>query len=296
MKEQFGSDGFSIVEMPSSNKISVEQFSEFENAHQYFSETERYQQSIKTAIDAKKNKPLIITEGATDWKHMKAAYDHLITDPACSDWLSSLNFDFLEYEPENSEDEYCTKLKMSGSQLQTMCEQYSLIKQPRKMIFIADCDLPTVKKALSGDGQYRKWSNNVYSFCLPIPDSRLETPDICIEHLYSDEEIKREVTFNDGTVRRIFMGNEFDNEGFSIHGEKYYCKSKDCCGPQKISIIDGSSKKKVIKPWSQDKETNYALSKMNFATYVLEAKEPFNNMNFSNFIPPFKIIRDILAD
>ena len=296
MREQFGDDGFDIIEMPSGDKISVEQFSEFENAYQYLTETTRYQQEIKAAIDKKRDKPLIITEGATDWKHMKAAYDCLITDPRCSEWLPALNFDFLEYEPENSTAENCIKLKMSGSQLQTMCEQYSLLKQPRKMIFIADCDVLSVKRALGGEDKYKDWGNSVYSFCLPIPDSRSQTPDICVEHLYSDEEIKREVILEDGIARRIFMGNEFDKEGFSIGSDKYYCKNRDCCGPQKISIIDGSDKKKVIEPWSQDSEINYALSKMNFATYVLERKEPFDCMDFSNFIPLFEIIRNILAN
>lgn len=294
MKEQFGSDGFDIIDMPSGNKISIEQFSEFENAYQYFTETERYQKEIKQAIDTKKDKPLVITEGATDWKHMKAAFNYLVADPRCSEWLPSLDFDFLEYEPENSNIENSVKLKMSGSQLQTMCEQYSLIKQPRKMIFIADCDVPTVKKALDANGTYKYWGNSVYSFCLPIPDFRRKTPDICIEHLYTDEEIKRELRFEDGTVRRIFIGNEFDKEGFSFAKEKYFCKNRDCCGPQKINIIDGSDKKKVIKPWDCNNDINYALPKMTFATYVLENKEPFVNMDFSNFIPVFELIRDIL--
>lgn len=294
MKEQFGSDGFDIIDMPSGNKISIEQFSEFENAYQYFTETERYQKEIKQAIDTKKDKPLVITEGATDWKHMKAAFNYLVADPRCSEWLPSLDFDFLEYEPENSDIENSVKLKMSGSQLQTMCEQYSLIKQPRKMIFIADCDVPTVKKALDANGTYKYWGNSVYSFCLPIPDFRRKTPDICIEHLYTDEEIKRELRFEDGIVRRIFIGNEFDKEGFSFAKEKYFCKNRDCCGPQKINIIDGSDKKKVIKPWDCNNDINYALPKMTFATYVLESKEPFVNMDFSNFIPVFELIRDIL--
>lgn len=94
MKEQFGSDGFDIIDMPSGNKISIEQFSEFENAYQYFTETERYQKEIKQAIDTKKDKPLVITEGATDWKHMKAAFNYLVADPRCSEWLPSLDFDF----------------------------------------------------------------------------------------------------------------------------------------------------------------------------------------------------------
>ncbi len=90
MKEIFGDDGFDIVELPLGQKISVEQFSEFENAYQYFAETEKYTQEIQAAIAEKNDKPLIITEGATDWKHMKAAYDSLLNDPRCSEWLPNL--------------------------------------------------------------------------------------------------------------------------------------------------------------------------------------------------------------
>lgn len=301
MREQFGEDNFDIIEMPSGAKISAEQFSEFENAYRYFTETNRYHREITDVINANNDKPLIITEGATDWKHMKAAYNALIDDSRCVEWLSSLNFKFLEYEPENSDAENCPKLKMSGSQLQTLCEQHSLISQPRKMIFIADCDVPVVKNKLGSNNRFKKWDNNVYSFCIPVPSHRSATPQICIEHLYQDEEIKREVSFTDGTVRRIFMGNEFDKEGFSINSDEFYCKNKDCCGPEKIDIIDGSDKKKVMKPWEKEKTANgepknYALSKMNFATYVLERKKPFEQMDFSCFIPIFEIIRDILAD
>jgi len=43
-------------------------------------------------------------------------------------------------------------------------------------------------------------------------------------------------------------------------------------------------------------KTNIALSKMKFATAVLEGQSPFNQMNFSNFISLFEIIRDILQE
>lgn len=189
MKEQFGEDGFDIIEMPSGDKISVEQFTEFESAYQSFKKTERYQKEIKVAIDEKNDRPLIITEGATDWKHLKAAYHKLLDDPRCSKWLASLDFDFLEYEPKNSPLENCYKLEMSGSHLQTMCEQYCLMQQPRKMIFIADSDVGTVRKALIEEGAaYKSWGNSVYSIILPLPLHRQNAriTEICIEHYYTD--------------------------------------------------------------------------------------------------------------
>lgn len=293
MREQFGDDGFDIIEMPSGEKISVEQFSEFENAYQYFTKTEKYQQEIKAAIDEKNDRPLIITEGATDWKHMKAAYRKLLDDPRCSEWLPSLEFDFLEYEPKNSAVENCCKLEMSGSQLKTMCEQYCLMKQPRKMIFIADADLKDVRNALSGnDTPNKSWGNSVYSIVLPLPSHRSTTPEICIEHYYPDDQIKLELETN-GVKRRLFMGCEFDSDGLSLD-KTMFCNERNSCGEEKIRIIDGHEKSPRVYRIVDKNKTNIALSKMKFATSVLDGQYPFDQMDFSNFIPLFETIRDIL--
>ena len=295
MREQFGEDGFDVIELPMGNRISVEQFSEFEHACRYFAETEKYHQEIKTAIDAWKNRPLIITEGATDWKHMKAAYNRLVADPRCSEWLSGLDFTFLEYEPENSPLENCYKLSMSGSQLKTMCEQYSLMQQPQKMIFIADADLKDVRNALRGkDKPYKSWGNNVYSLILPLPEHRADTPDICIEHYYSDDQLKTTIESN-GVKRRLYMGCEFDSDGLSLD-KTLFCNERNSCGEGKIRIIDGHEKSPRVYQISDTEKTNIALSKMKFAASVLEADTPFDQMDFSNFIPLFETIRDILRE
>ena len=95
-------------------------------------------------------------------------------------------------------------------------------------------------------------------------------------------------------MRRIFLGNEFDSEGFSISEENYYCKDHRACGENSIAIIDGSDTKKVIRPREQP-PVNYCLSKMQFANKILAKEPPFNNIDFSSFIPLFEIIKDITA-
>ena len=295
MKEQFGDDGYDVIEMPFGIRTSAEQFSEFEDAYRYYSQTEKYQQDIKIAIESKKDKTLIITEGATDWKHMEAAYVHLCSDERCSEWLPSLDFEFLEYEPENSNTPATIKLNMSESQLRLLCEQHSLVPQPRKIICIADRDKQDAVKKLEVDGcTFKSWGNNVFSLCLPIPDHRVSTPEICIEHYYSDAEIKTTVDLGDGILRRLFLGNEFDSDGFSNLEDNYYCKDKNACGEDSIAIIDGSKQKKVIHP-RENPSINYCLPKSKFADLVLKGEEPFDRFDFSNFIPLFNIIRDILA-
>lgn len=295
MREQFGEENFDIYEMPLGHKISAEQFSEFGNAYQYLTETNRYQKEIADEIDKRREKPLIITEGATDWKHIKAARQALMSHPNCKDWLPALEFDFLEYEPKNSDVNGAIKLEMSADQLKAMCEQHALMPQLRKLIFVADRDKPDITSKLGGQGKYKDWKNNVYSLCIPVPPHRESTLNICIEHLYLDEDIRREVLFEDGIKRRIYMGNEFTENGYLIAGREFSCTDLNCCGPEKINIIDGSGKKKVYEV-KDTTEKNRALSEMCFATYILEKRKPFDEMDFTGFIPLFEIIRDILRE
>lgn len=70
---------------------------------------------------------------------------------------------------------------------------------------------------------------------------------------------------------------------------------KSVCGPNKISIIEGSSDERVVDPRNDD-SPNYALSKSKFADYILNQQKPFDNFNFDNFLPIFKIIKQILDE
>lgn len=84
------------------------------------------------------------------------------------------------------------------------------------MIFIADADVKEIRNSLGQkDAQYRSWGNNVYSFILPVPEIRQATPEICIEHYYSDNQIKMELKCG-GIKRRLYMGCEFDTDGLSL--------------------------------------------------------------------------------
>lgn len=296
MQEQFGEDGLTLLEMPSGVQISAEQFSEFENAFNYYTETEKYHKDLQNLVSNNTNdKALIITEGATDWKHFKAAYEALKLDNQYADWINTLDFEFLEYEPYNSKNKSNYKLQMSCSELRTMCKNYSYTPRDKKIIFIADNDDVATKKSLGPTSDYISWGNDIYSFCLPVPTFR-KVDGICVEHLYRDEDLKKEVVIN-GIPRRIYLGNEFNENGFMCceDGTMMYCSDRNACGPNKLSVIDGGDKKKVLKAPCNE-ETNYALSKMDFANLVFDKIEPFESMDFSSFVPIFEMIRDILED
>ena len=294
MQKEFGDDGYEVYDMPTANKISVERFSEFQRAYEYFKMTATYQKDAESAIEkvrsTLKSKVLVITEGATDWKHMKTAMTVLKEKAEHADLFNGLDFEFLEYEPANSQEQTPIKLEMGKDTLTSVCDSFAKIPQNVTYIFIADCDDPTTNKKLGNStGLYKRWSENVYSFTLPVPSDRKETPNICIEHLYSDTEIKTEITI-DGIKRRLYIGNEFDARGLATNIDRF-CEKAKICGPDKINIIEGSPGERVTSINNSDRVSNYALPKMRFAKYVSEHPSDFK---FDNFTEIFRIIKEIL--
>lgn len=283
MDEVYGRDGYEIYQMPSAIRVTSERFSEFEKAYKYLSDTETHQREIRGVIQEHKGKPLVVTEGQSDWKHMKAAFAKLKFER--QDYLD-MDFEFLEYDQNT---------QMGNTTLEDMCRHFSTVQQSRKIIFIADADVDKTSKALGKKSApfYRDWGNNVFSFVLPVPEHRKDTPEICIEHYYTDNEIKTDVTIEDGTTRRLYLGNEFNKQGISFD-RNFTCSKKDECGKGSIKIIDGNSKSRVYSIEDDECSTNLALPKMKFADSILNHSAEFENINFDNFHLIFDLIKKIL--
>jgi len=294
MQNDYGDDGFEIYQFPTGNRIDAEAFSEFQRAFDYMKTSQQYQQEVQYAIqEATNTKPLIITEGSTDWRHIKAAYNVLSSKPENESIFSDMDFELYEYDPTGEKYKNSPiQMEMGWSTLCTICESLSKIKRNQKVIFIADDDEPKATKKLeSVNGRYKNWGNNVFSILLPIPKHRTETPLISIEHYYTDAEIKTEVSIG-GISRRLFMGNEFDIRGIdSIHCLN--CDRKEKCGKDKINIIDGTSGERITR--FDNADVNLALPKMEFAQRILNKEPPFDNFNFDSFIELFEIIKEILG-
>ena len=297
MKDTFGEDGFCIYEMPNAEKINSEKFLEFRNAYEYLKETDMYQKEIQKAIDnlQSNSKAIIITEGSTDWKHLKAAYENLNSCGIYSDIFDNLDFEFFEYEPPESKEMTKHKLKMGNTVLTQLCENMAKLPQSVKYIFIADRDDESTNKKLSNTNKFKKWGNNVYSLILPVPSHRENTPNISIEHYYTDDEIKTEwCDTGENISYRLFLGNEFDERGIAQNIDRF-CEKKNKCGSSSIAIIEGTSGEKVTCI-SENNGINYALPKSKFAKLILEKKAPFDNFNFESFLEIFKVIREIIND
>ena len=72
MKKIFGDDGFALYRLPQGQKISPEEFSEFGEAYQVLTETEKFINDTRTAIE-NAQKPIVYLEGETDRKYLEKA-------------------------------------------------------------------------------------------------------------------------------------------------------------------------------------------------------------------------------
>lgn len=100
-------------------------------------------------------KPLIITEGKTDIKHILKAKEKLgVTD---------LEFDVIQDNQQPDGD----------SNLHKLLEQAAHIGNKNIIIGVFDRDIKKTVEDIEKNGQQIKdFGNNVYAFCIPLPESR----------------------------------------------------------------------------------------------------------------------------
>lgn len=221
-------------------------------------------------------KNLVITEGKTDWKHLKAA---LLKFRKEGKFIED-DFEFLEYENE---------IEMGDKDLISLCQQLSKLKNDYKVICVFDRDVTdTLKKIQDDNFKFKRWGNNVFSFAIPVPQHRKLTPSISIEHYYTDSELKLET----GDGKRLYLGNEFSCKSGLYVDKDRFCIKKNKCGENSIKIIDQDCEVFM----NLDESQNIALSKNQFATNILNGVPPFNGVGFNYFEEVFNIIREIISN
>ncbi|MBP5160446.1 MAG: ATP-binding protein, partial [Alphaproteobacteria bacterium] len=237
MKETFGADGFEIREMPTGSIINSEEYSQFQVMFDIVSKTDK----VKKLIDASNNEnELIITEGQTDWMHMMHAFSKLDLHP----------FHFLEYDD-----------TLGESVLEQICRNYARIPHQKPIICIFDADS---SKYLDLHNDFKNgikcWGNNVYSFCIPIPDFRDADPNVSIEMYYSDNILKTE-TIIDGKKKCLYFSNELSYQNYQILNEADPSRAKN----KKI-------KDENVTRFSNPYNTPWIKTKKEFAAEVMEDK------------------------
>ena len=270
MAKTFQQDDYIVVNMPSGKILNTyDEFEEFNRAYEIFEDlTKDYKKErdlLKTELE-KSTKPIIITEGKTDWKHLKKALERFKSQGL----YSELDIEFLEYE-EN--------IKMGDSSLDSMVEAFKKTAQHKKTIFMFDRDNDTYTKRYAND-EFNDHSNNVYSFCIPKIDDALDK--ISLEFYYKDKDLK----MLDKNNRRLFIGNEFYATANSKCGF-YQTEKKDKC--DKLVIID----EKVYKNDDLEHKNSLALTKNSFAENILKDVDGFNNFDIEDFKKIFDVISNI---
>ena len=264
-------------------EVDKNQYSELKVANKKFfdsySNLELRQKELEGENDKLKEKietltmPLIITEGKTDWKHLKKAKNKLD---------NKLEFSFFEYEED-----------MGDSALLNMLKEQVRIDNSNKRIFIFDNDNDKITKDVMDENcNYKDWGNNVFSFAIPQPGIRQDESKISIEHYYPDEILKKEHKYPDGVIRRLYCGNDFQKTGINTDLNKR-CNKKGQCGKDKIRVLSGTGEEKVFDLDNDDNDfTNYAMTKDEFFENIINSSENEIDMNKFNLI--FDIIKEII--
>lgn len=215
-------------------------------------------------------KPLVITEGKTDWKHLKVAMKAL--------GINDLAVEFYEYED-----------TMGDETLIKMLNQFSIISPNRKIIGMFDRDNADISKSTSKDGSsYVQISKNIYAFSIPTVNEEIYGTYTSIEHYYKKEQL----LMADKNGRRLFLGEEFYDSGIS-RCQKYQTRFKGIQNKVKVNgIID--EKVYSLKDDPEFKQS-IALSKEDFVQMVLDDASNERKFDFTEFLKIFAVIREIIA-
>lgn len=216
-------------------------------------------------------KPLVITEGKTDIKHILKAKEKLgITD-----------VDFEQIDSQHQPD--------GDSNLRKLLEQLSKIHNRNKIIGIFDRDVPETIKKIEKDGaSYKNYGNGVYAFCISSPRSRIENgqTEISIEYLYKDQEITTQL--KNGC--RLFLGTEFTRHSMR-HDTNNDLTLRLPKGKGENRVLENNGDQAVY-----DKEDNNVLAKKDdFAEAVSKDQIEISNESWENFRHIFDKLKEICA-
>ena len=216
-------------------------------------------------------KPLVITEGKTDIKHILKAKEKLgITD-----------VDFGRINEEQQPD--------GDSNLQKLLEQLSKVSHQNKIIGIFDRDKDNIVNYIEKDGlRYKNFGNGVFAFCISSPQYRMDNGQtkISIEYLYTDQEIITQL----GNGCRLFLGTEFTRHSMR-HNTNDDLTLKLPKGKGENKVLENNGDQAVY-----DKEDNNVLAKKDdFAEAVSNDQIEISNESWENFRHIFDKLKEICA-
>lgn len=215
-------------------------------------------------------KPIVITEGKTDAKHIKNAINKL--------GIEDIDVDFYEIGNQNWGD----------TQLMAMMEQLAKLDNNRKIIGIFDRDDDDCIKFTSADKcsfKNLREGSNVYVFCIPLVNEDEYGPKISIEHYYHKKDLLK---IYEG--KRIFLGEEFLKNMNSKDGN-YQTRAKKL--PHKIDV-NGVIDEAVYNYSDIMHAKSIALTKNDFADLVCGDTDYAADFDLSNFIQIIEVLRELI--
>lgn len=215
----------------------------------------------------------IITEGKTDWMHLKAAFSSLST------WRYKYEPNFFEISNKHLPGGEANLLALANR-----VKDKAIPDFPKLTIIVFDRDNNGLI-AQHGETGILQWSDNLFSMVLPSECNTL-FEHFSIEFLYAKTVRQRK----NKKGRRLFLSDEFDQNGIHVKTQKYRCPSlAGKLGAPKIVEDRVISAKKESK-------FNYTMSKADFAKLILNKKERFATVSFSHFRPIFDVISKIYTN
>lgn len=262
----FDLDNNALECMPVNNQLYSEVYDMFINENNRYAEKLRLMEDKVSALC----KPLVITEGKTDIKHILKAMEVLGID---------LDFDIIDSASQPDGDDNLKKL----------LNHLAKIKQPHKIIGIFDCDISkTVLEMHPNGNKYKDYGNGVYGFTIPVPEDRVKKGQtrISIEYLYSDDEIKSPV--NESGCR-LFLGTEFTRKSM-LHNEDNRLTLSKPNGKGEDKILENNGGQAVY----DDNDKNYLAKKDEFAEAIKNGSIHISEESWNHFKPIFELMSEIM--
>jgi hypothetical protein len=217
MENQYGEDGFAIIEMPKGQNISTERFSEFGKSFEFFKATKAFEEELQTKVQgllSASSKPMVLLEGKTDLMYINKALRSL----GRNDLLERIDIDQVGINSnkgsENSGSSALEKIE------NIYANKKSLLKH--KLLLLYDCDtnkqyrnegnlfVEAITKN-ENDCAFPKGIENLLSACLLKSDYFVQNKS----RFY--RITKKDYEFNSTTVE------EFDKDEFC----KWICEERD---------------------------------------------------------------------
>lgn len=259
-------DNGGIAVAPTNNAVYQEAYDVFLN------ERRNYEKKLNSLRDEMNEltRPIVITEGKTDLKHILKAMEKLGIER---------RFDILEPE---DQPEGCSSVDSIINNI----SKTRIIGQSHKVIAIFDRD---VQKYVSQyPDPYKQLDNNVFAFCIPCPESRKKEgrTNISIEYLYSDDEIHTLLPNN----TRLFFGNEFKNDSTRKCISNPSLRLNDRNGAGEDRIIENNGGQAVY----DTQYVNHLAKKIEFADAIQSDEITISQESWENFRPIIDIINLII--